>query len=245
MLLEVFKNCLPERIVVYLNEQKVNTLQRAALLADEFALTHKATFTKHDSSAPDFPQRSEFSQRPNVTPVTRAPVPTLSAKVAKLCFFFNKGDDLVADCATLKSKQQAAVSRPPKGVGLINTVFPTALKEPNECFKPFVFQGFVSLTGTTEDQRPVTVLRDTTCSQSLILDGILPLGVKSACEVSAVVRGIEMGIVPAPLHHIHVQSKLISGFFPVAVRSCVPIEGVDFIMANDIAGGKVYTQCYF
>lgn len=149
------------------------------LLADEFALTHKATFTKHDSSAPDFPQKSEFSQRPNMTPVTRAPVPTLGAKVAKLCFFFNKGDDLVADCATLKSKQQAAVSRPPKGVGLINTVFPTALKEPNECFKPFVFQGFVSLTGTTEDQRPVTVLRDTTCSQSLILDGILPLGVKS------------------------------------------------------------------
>ncbi len=39
MLLEEFKNCVPERIVVYMNEQKVVTLQQAALLADEFALT--------------------------------------------------------------------------------------------------------------------------------------------------------------------------------------------------------------
>ncbi|KAF7640719.1 hypothetical protein LDENG_00020130, partial [Lucifuga dentata] len=41
MLVEEFKNCLPERIVIYLNEQKVATLQQAAVLADEFALTHK------------------------------------------------------------------------------------------------------------------------------------------------------------------------------------------------------------
>ena len=49
-----------------------------------------------------------------------------------------------------------------------------------------------------------------------------------------------MGFVPAPLHYIHVTSDLVTGFFPVAVRPCFPIEGVDFIMGNDIAGGKVY-----
>lgn len=43
MLLEAFKNCVSEKIVVYLNEQKVTTLQQAATLADEFALTHKNT----------------------------------------------------------------------------------------------------------------------------------------------------------------------------------------------------------
>lgn len=109
MLLEEFKNCLPERIVMYINEQKVKALQRAVSLANEFALTNKATFTKHDSSAPDFPQKYEFSQRPSMTPVTHAPVPALGAKVVKLCFFYNKGDHFVADCAALKRKQQAAV----------------------------------------------------------------------------------------------------------------------------------------
>ena len=48
-----------------------------------------------------------------------------------------------------------------------------------------------------------------------------------------------MGFVPAPLHRIHVQSNLKTGFFRVAVRSSFPIDGVDF-MGNDIAGGKVY-----
>lgn len=50
MLLEDFKNCLPDH-VVYLNEQKVNTLQQAASLADEFALRHRVTFKKGDPSA--------------------------------------------------------------------------------------------------------------------------------------------------------------------------------------------------
>nr|XP_043872779.1 uncharacterized protein LOC122761638 isoform X1 [Solea senegalensis] len=49
-----------------------------------------------------------------------------------------------------------------------------------------------------------------------------------------------MGFVPAPLHRIHVQSNLKTGFFRVAVRSSFPIDGVGFIMGNDIAGGEVY-----
>lgn len=36
VLLEDFKQCLPERMVLYLNEQKVTALPHAAVLADEF-----------------------------------------------------------------------------------------------------------------------------------------------------------------------------------------------------------------
>lgn len=70
------------------------------------------------------------------------------------------------------------------------------------------------------------------------LSSVLPVGTES--DTSAVVRGIEMGFIPAPLHRIHVQSGLATGHFPVGVRSCFPIEGIEFIMGNDIAGGKVY-----
>lgn len=47
-----------------------------------------------------------------------------------------------------------------------------------------------------------------------------------------------MCFVPAPLHCV--QSKLVSGFFPVAVSTAFPVDGVDFIMGNSIAGGRVY-----
>jgi len=39
ILLEEFKNCLAEKIVVYLNEQKVSSLSDAAVFSDEFVLT--------------------------------------------------------------------------------------------------------------------------------------------------------------------------------------------------------------
>lgn len=65
-----------------------------------------------------------------------------------------------------------------------------------------------------------------------------PLSVLS--DVSAVVRGIEMGFAPSPLHQVYVQSGLAIDFFTVGICSCFPIDFVDFIMGNDIAGGKVY-----
>ena len=41
MLVEEFKNCIAMAVSTYLNERQVNTLHEAAVLADEFALTHR------------------------------------------------------------------------------------------------------------------------------------------------------------------------------------------------------------
>lgn len=43
----------------------------------------------------------------------------------------------------------------------------------------------------------------------------------------------------SPLHRIHIQSKLITGFFPIAVCPALPINGVTLLLGNDITGGKV------
>ncbi|KAI3376797.1 hypothetical protein L3Q82_000078 [Scortum barcoo] len=61
----------------------------------------------------------------------------------------------------------------------------------------------------------------------------------SSCNSSAIVQGVGMSFVPAPLHKIYLQSPLASGFFTVAVFPALPIKGVDFILSNDLAGGKV------
>ncbi len=68
---------------------------------------------------------------------------------------------------------------------------------------------------------------------------MLPFCAESACETSTIVQGIEMSFVPVPLHRVWLTSDLVSGCFNVSVRSSFPIKGVEFIMGNDIAGGKV------
>jgi len=48
-----------------------------------------------------------------------------------------------------------------------------------------------------------------------------------------------MHFVGVPLHAIHLDSDLVKGRVVVGVRSQFPIEGVSFILGNDLAGGKV------
>lgn len=105
--------------------------------------------------------------------------------------------------------------------------------------QPFIFNGVVSLTGEPEDDRSVRILRDTGCSQSVILADRLPFSELSYCGYSIVLSGIEMGYVPHPVHCVHIQSKFVTGIFPVAVCHALPIKGIKLLMGNDIAGGKV------
>lgn len=116
---------------------------------------------------------------------------------------------------------------------------PTTSVAPDECFQPFVFESHVWLTGRVEDQKAVKILRDTGGSQSFILSDILPFSKEFACDTSTIVQGIEMGFITVPLYRVWVSSDLVSGCFNVAARSSLPVKGIDFIMGNDLAGGKV------
>jgi len=40
-------------------------------------------------------------------------------------------------------------------------------------------------------------------------------------------------------HLVHLQSKLVSDMFPVAICPALSIKGVKFLSGNDIADGKV------
>lgn len=225
ILVEEFKKCLPERVVVYLNEQKVNTLSSAAVLADEYVLTHKFAF----------PVSSEGVSPTSVNSYRSCPAPAFQ-KEERCCFYCHKPGHVIADCLALKHKEQPKLS-PPKGVGVVKVDIKSDGVE--ECFKPFVFDGWVSLVGDKNNCCPVHILRDTACSQSVILASVLPFSDKSTCGYDAILRGVEMGYVLRPVHKVHVQSELISGVFPVAVCPELPVGGVTFLMGNDIAGGKV------
>ncbi|CAI5695146.1 unnamed protein product [Oreochromis niloticus] len=245
ILLEEFKKCLPERIVTYLNEQKVSSLTDAALLADEFVLTHKSVFCVEKPFPAVVPGRKQslgWWRRGN-SAAARAAVP-------RACFYCHGFGHLIIACPALKRKEArgAAASG---GVGLIETAPSSGLPSPDvggsvlgggvdPQFSPFVSRGFVSLTGEETDRVPVTILRDTGAYHSFLLESVLPLSERSSCGSNILVWGIKMSVTSAPVHTVFLQSPLVTGYVKVAVRPRLPIAGIFFILGNDFAGGRVF-----
>lgn len=81
---------------------------------------------------------------------------------------------------------------------------------------------------------PVTILRDSAASQS-----VLPVSEESSVNAHALVCGFGMQWVGVPLHFIHFDCDLAKCCVAVGVSPKVPVEGIAFILGNDLAGGKV------
>ena len=82
-------------------------------------------------------------------------------------------------------------------------------------------------------------MRDIGATQSLLLEGILPLGVSTSTGESAIAQGIEGGCVNIPLHKVNLVSDLVSGSVVVGTRPTLPIKGVSLLLGNDLGDGKV------
>ncbi len=54
------------------------------------------------------------------------------------------------------------------------------------------------------------------------------------------VCGIEMRCVNVPLHTAYLKSDIVSRVVNLAVHKHLPVEGVDLILGNDLAGGIVF-----
>ncbi len=111
MLLEEFKQCLPERMVLYLNEQKVVTVPQAATLADEFVLTHRNVFQSVGMEKSLCEVAGEGSA---------AQIGVEKPKEMRECFYCHKKGHVIAECLSLKRKQHAQT----KEVAFVNTVSP-------------------------------------------------------------------------------------------------------------------------
>ncbi|KAL3979168.1 gamma-glutamyltranspeptidase / glutathione hydrolase / leukotriene-C4 hydrolase [Sarotherodon galilaeus] len=243
VLLEEFKTCLPENVVVYLNEQKVDSLSKAAVLADEFVLTHRATYSavRRECAPLSKPARilrvsPKRQTRPDQVPMT-----------VRECFYCHDTGHLIANCPSLRRKEQMHTLKKPKSVGFVRSVStpnPVSDEPGNDgldsSYRPFISQGFASLTGIEEDRVPIVILRDTGAAQSLILESALPFSSNSFCGADALVWGVKMSVLRASLHRVFLQSPLVSGPVTVGVRARLPVQGVTMILGNDLANGKVF-----
>lgn len=80
---------MPERVVLYLNEQKMTTLTSAVVVADEYVLAHKSSFI--------------VSETPRVSSVQQPHTAKASgSKENHQCFYSHKPGHVSADCLALK-----------------------------------------------------------------------------------------------------------------------------------------------
>uniref|UniRef100_A0A671UEB7 Gypsy retrotransposon integrase-like protein 1 n=1 Tax=Sparus aurata TaxID=8175 RepID=A0A671UEB7_SPAAU len=247
ILLEEFKNCLPDRIATYVNEQKASTVSDTAVLADEYVLTHRYNFERPHLSA----ERSAPVANPFVFPIKshlqdEAKPPNKESADTKdrpICFYCKKRGHTISQCFALEKQNKS-----PKAVNLLKTEFspkiqfgpkqPILVESNLDVYAPFLMKGTVSLSEQSS-KIPVTILRDSAASQSVILEGVLPFSDTSSTNTKVLVRGFGMQYVGVPLHTVHLDSKLVKGPVVVGVSPQFPISGVSFILGNDLAGGKV------
>ena len=101
-----------------------------------------------------------------------------------------------------------------------------------EIYEPFLSDGFVSLNSDFAQSTPITILRDTGASQSLIMADTLPFSEKTSSGTSVLIHGV-------PLHNIYLSSDLVNCPVAVGFRQTLAFKCVHLLLGNDLAGDKV------
>lgn len=112
----------------HLNEQKVTKLATAAVLADEFVLTHFFSTTGCDRKSP-----AVFLMQ--IAPVKSR---VEQARERCECFYCHKFGHVIADCLVLKKRNKVQTS---KLIVFVKTVHGSQI---DPVYQPFLLKGFVS-----------------------------------------------------------------------------------------------------
>ena len=269
VLIEEFKRCIPNSIKIFLDEQKAEKLETAACLADDYALTHKESFTKpftNQNKMSSFSPQTSFprNEKSKVTHENKISPETQKSKEEKsfsspTCAYCKKSGHILSECFKLKRKQgfkpTGFISKHDKGCArsfsdevqnthsAVKTTRPpkhSSLNPVMDSFKPFTCEGFVSLTSDISHATPITILRDTGASQSLIVSNILPFSESSYSGQNVLIQGVDSSsYTTVPLHNVHLLSNIVAGPVVVGIRSSLPFEGVHLLLGNDLAGDKI------
>ena len=262
MLVEEFKRCINSDVKSFLDEKEVETLEKAARLADDYTLTHKVSFvSKANPRKPFYPtsghKPSPSLQSGNSNQNAPKPKPPGENKghnplSQPICNYCKQSGHIVSDCPVLKRKREKQEGPKPTGLTSLKLTPQSCVKDQNpvqakvpetdsvmEIYEPFLSDGFVSLNSDFAQSTPITILRDTGASQSLILADTLPFSEKTSSGTSVLIQGVECGFVNVPLYNIYLSSDLVKGPVAVGIRQTLPFKGVHLLLGNDLAGDKV------
>ena len=108
-----------------------------------------------------------------------------------------------------------------------------------EEFTEFLSLGKVAELGKPQNERDILVLWDTVAAVSVIHRKSLPEGFVQKNNDFVLLGGFPETVVSCPLEVLSIDTNLVKSPVKVAIVDCIPVEGVDFVLGNDLAGGKV------
>ena len=262
ILIEEFKRRINFHMKTFIDEKQVENLQ-AADLADEYFLTH-GNFNQQRSQSSDKQYTANpssgsdaFQQPVNYTQFIKSN----SETSVPFCNYCKRLGHWRSECFYLTGKQlsRTDVQQPsPSGhiasMQLVSdshftVLMPcetvTASSNPDrilEMFEPFMQNGFVSLSDDFSEAKPIRILRDTGSAQSILLESTLPFFDSTYSRAKVALKRVDTipGIyASAPLHQVYLSSSHVNGPVTVGIQSSLPVDGIDFLLGNDLAGDKV------
>ena len=191
MLVEEFKRCINSNVKSFLDEKEVETLEKAARLADDYTLTHKVSFVSKANPRKPFYPPSGYKPSPSLqygNSNQNAPKPKPPGEnkghnplSQPICNYCKQSGHIVSDCPVLKRKREKQEGPKPTGLTSLKLTPQSCVKDLThvqvkvpetdsvmEIYEPFLSDGFVSLNSDFAQSTPITILRDTGASQSLI-----------------------------------------------------------------------------
>ena len=152
------------------------------------------------------------------------------------CWYCEKPGHVKADCHLYKKLLKDSAKKPtgaltcvPKNQDTVHVANP---------YLNFLSKGVVVVEG---NETPITILRDTGTSLTLLSSKSLPHVVNAPTVGQITVKGVN-GDQVRDLKEIILSSDLISGEFAVGLVQELPMEGVDLLLGNDLMGGKVWAE---
>ena len=215
LLLEEFKRSVRLDVRIHLEEQRVDSLDEAARIADDYVLTHKisnkvSVESKKNSNWSKTQKTSSSQVKDEIKPQSQQGQVTEE----RMCYACKQYGHIKSKCPSLQAKKQESSAHPNAFVQTKSNsqsrIVPANMDKIQKEYEPFVSVGYVSVA-ESDVARKVKVLRDTGASQSLILESALPFCDSSSVGASVLLKGIGDGFVEAPLHVVDLKSDLVSG----------------------------------
>ncbi|XP_076036100.1 uncharacterized protein LOC143022050 [Oratosquilla oratoria] len=262
ILVEQFNSQLDADLRVYLEVQKPNSLSKAAILAEEYALTHSKKYKTADT---DNFKRTTYNTNTRSTPTQNSKPEVTHTNSYKSypnyrdlhCTWCNKHGHTVSTCFKKQGKSMHAIQRttlthntncvsdsqfqekpasPPKAMPLELTSKPPVLSSnaSSTCgIKMEVDPCFLPFISTGTIS---TTEHDAPIQVSILRD----TAAKQSLILAQALTNLQLTyILICPLHKIYLTSDLVTGPVEVAVIDSLPVPGIQLLLANDLAGSKV------
>ncbi|KAK4314182.1 hypothetical protein Pmani_014515 [Petrolisthes manimaculis] len=236
---------------------------RAAIIADEYVISRKMGNVSwdnvknktYDYNVPPprrnvvYPQQGTTQHQSTGPQKQGEPIMVKQVRdKPKACYYCGKLGHLERDCFKKSKEVKDSQSRyliDFKAVSFISSLedncidvkkhYETECSESKQgTFDNFILDGKLILGGETV---PIKLLRDTGASQSLVLSKLV--GDYENLGRNVLLRGLS-GCVSAPLVEVTLTSNLVSGRVIVGSIEDLPVSGIDMILGNDLAGGRVH-----